>query len=221
MAKSDKIRHIKSFSSGGQKYSSSFTAGGLMLRETNAVLELLLSEDPENALIREAKEDRFLRINSESARKRVLQEIRHRKDTVNKDIWKYYVETIDVFKPLLLFYMCLKTYKLVFDFHFDVTLPTWKTTGKMAEHYAYELKLDELSNTDPLVDSWKENTRRKLITVYRRMLNEAGLLISNKLSIPSPPADFWCYALRYGDGWFMEACLLPDKKRRELKEHCK
>lgn len=206
---------------GKDTYGTSFTAGGLLHRETNAVLELLLSDQAEELLVQEAAEDRLIHINSESARIRSIREIRYRNRVVGKNFWQIYAEMPENFQKLMLFFACLKTYRLVFDFHFDVTLPNWKKTGNMPEIFSYEWKMDELAGKIDQVGNLSDTTRRKLVTVYRRMLKEAELVRTQKIFSAEAPDDFWCYFIKSGDAWFLEACFLDNLKRKKTKESCR
>lgn len=201
-------------------YIVSFTAGGLLLRETNAVLGLLLQENSEDLLVNEASEDRYIKINSESARKRALQEIRNRNRVVGNHFWEKYSNMSDQQQRLMLFYACLKTYKLVFDFHYDVTMPHWKKTNSLPEIFAYESKLDELSGKFDFFENLTESTRRKLVTVYRRMLTESGLVRGKSISSILLPDNFWCFFIELSDSWFLEACFLDPALRKTIKDNC-
>ncbi len=53
-----------------QKYSASFTTGGLLFKETNSLLPLLAAENATELIEKEKKENQYLQINSEAARGR-------------------------------------------------------------------------------------------------------------------------------------------------------
>lgn len=203
------------------QYTCSFTAGGLLFHETINVLELLKYENAEEKLFKEAFENRYIKIRSESARKRSLQEIRLRARFTDPIFWVKFSEMKKEEQQLILFFLCLKTYKLIFDFHFTVTIPGWKTTGHLPEHFSYFMKLDDIATNDSEVNTWTESSRIKSVTVYKRMLNEAGLLYKEKLISPQVNDQFWCFFFSKNEDWFPEACFISMTRRNELKDFCK
>ena len=203
------------------QYTCSFTAGGLLYHETINVLELLINEGAEENLFKEAFENKFIKIRSESARKRSLQEIRLRARFTDHNFWIKFSDMSKREQQLILFFLSLKTYRLIFDFHFNITLPGWKTTGHIPDHFSYLMKLDEIASHDAEVNSWTESSRLKSVTVYKRMMNEAGLLQKDKLVYPDVSDQFWCFFFSKNEDWFPEACFLSMARRNELKELCK
>lgn len=203
-------------------YSAAFTAGGLFYEETRSCLPLLKEEQAEELLIKEAEKNAYVKINAESARKRVLQELRKRHKQAPADFWEYFESAGEAEQRLLLLFLSMKTYRLVFQFHFDVTLPAWRGSSSELDDYYFHMKLDEIAAAHEEVDSWSESTRRKVITVYLRMLREAGLLSEAGLlqTPPGVPEAFWCYFVHQGEAWFLEAGLLGEHQRAGIIEAC-
>ena len=202
-------------------YSASFTAGALLYRETNALLSILLNNDSELLIAEEIKNNKLIQINSEASRKRVMQEIVKRFQIVPIDLWKYYELMTENEKKLTLFYSCLKLYRLIFDFHFEVTLKRQSISSDFPDNYFYQMKLDEIGMNDSEVDSWTEDTKTKTITVYHRILKEAGLIKGGKLTSVDASIDFWIFFGENRENWFFDACFLNANRKTEIIKYCK
>lgn len=201
---------------GHSSYSASFTAGSLLHRETSALLSLLQSDNAEQAIREEIKNNNLLHINSESSRKRVVFEISKRAKTINTSFWSFYSNCSVEEQKILLFYVCLKTYTLVFDFHFNVTVKQWYSSSQIIDPYFYQMELEEIATRDEQVDKWTDKTKRRTITVYMRMLKEIDMSDSeNNLKPISLPESFWRFFIQNREAWFLDACLLNgDEKER-------
>src|SRR5687767_2292045 len=104
-------------------YSASFTAGGILFNEFEAILNFIEKEDFNEFILQEAKDNNFLKIKTEAARKRVVTEIKKRVESTSQDFWVFYKSCTQEERKILLFYLCCKSYQLVSDFHFKVTIP--------------------------------------------------------------------------------------------------
>lgn len=203
------------------KYSASFTSGGLLLTEFEALLPVLLGSNVDTELKDEVAENRLLQLNAESTRKRIIGEIRKRATNFDNDFLSFFSAAGNDERKLLLFYIVLKTYKLVFDFHFDVTIPNWKRGNISIDPYNYQMKLDELSAANTEVDAWSELTKKKVVSVYIVMLNQSGLSKDKNLTKVIIEDNFWCYFIGRGDSWFLDACLLSSDTRDRINTLCR
>lgn len=201
-------------------YSASFTAGGLLYPEICALLDILMSDDRENLLQKELEENKLLKINSEKSRKRIIHEIKKRLKKTDIVFWDYFKNHTEKEKRLLLFYLSLKTYRLVFDFHFNVTVEKFKGGISKLDPYYYQMWMDQMASTRPEVDKWATSTRKKLISVYLVMLKAAGMVKEMVLSPVHVEDNFWCYFIEKNDPWFLEACLLKEDTRKRLIKSC-
>lgn len=197
-------------------YSAAFTSGGILYREINSVLPLIILQDKINLLNREKLENKYLSINSEASRKRVLQEIIKRVQSVKDDFWQLYINVQEDQKRLMLFFLCLNTYAIIKAFHFDVTLTNWRTLNRAVDIFGYKMKLDEIAGIDKDVDSWTDNTKQKVLTVCIRMLNEAGFTDHNLLVKPQLSSELSSYFILHDKSWFLEACFLNEHERKAL-----
>ena len=111
-------------------YSAAITGGGFLFTETNALLPLLQSTDREALLKDEKLNNRLLKINAETSRYRAIVEIARRYDTMPSSFWLDYQSMNEEDQLVALFFVILKTYKICFDFHVNVTMRKWNSISK-------------------------------------------------------------------------------------------
>jgi len=198
-----------------KKYSASFTAGSLLLEETSRIIDYIINDTIEEKK-KEIITNNAIKINSESARKRVLQEIRKRKRAVNPVVWKRFAVSNQSEQKILLFYVCLKTYTLLYDFQKEVVLENWKNMKRELDERDVELFLERKSYEHPEIDEWTDSTRDKVVQVVIRLLKEAGLLIDYKLLPLEANNEFWKLFVELNDGWLLEFALLNKDQRDKV-----
>ena len=199
------------------RYSASFTAGSLLHKETSALLPLLQSEDAGQMIREEVINNKILHINSESARKRIVTELTKRIGTVPLSFWSFYADSTEEEQKLLLFFLCLKTYPLMFDFHFNVTLKQWNSSSQIVDPYYYHMEIEEIAAKDEAVDKWTDTTRRKAISVYLSILRDVKLLNKQSLLQSVSSADcFWHFFISNQELWFLDACLLSNYEKERI-----
>ncbi len=198
-----------------KKYTASFTAGSLLLDETNRVLKYILNDELEIKR-NEIVQKNIIKINSEAARKRVLQEIRKRAKAVDKEVWYIFEDSSESEKKKILFYVSIKTYPILNDFIRDVIVPKWKSLKNEFEERDIEIFLEKKSVEHQEIENWSETTKAKVIQVIQRILRESGLLLNNNL-VPLQASDhFWKFFVQIDDRWFLEFALLNKEQREKI-----
>ncbi len=189
------------------KYDANFTAGGLYYNEFSNLRDYLLDQNFEEVVIGDVEENRFLAIKTLSARKRVVSEIIRRYKVMSPDFWIFFKGLNEPESKLALLYVCLKTYPIVFDLHFQVTVSKYKTGMDLSE-YDIQMRLDELSTLSKDIESWSNTTIKKINTQYRKALKDAGLFDGLKLRrLNGIREGFWSYYKENDESWFLEACF--------------
>ncbi len=190
-----------------QKYDANFTAGGIFFNEFSNLKPYLLEEDFEEIIKNDIEENKILAITTLSARKRIVSEIIRRHKTMSHHFWDFFQCVNDPESKLALFYVCLKTYPIAFDLHFQVTVKK-QILGAELTDYDIQMRLDELSSISEDVENWSETTIRKINTQYRTAIKDAGLLTKKKLHQPvNVNPMFWAYFKENNESWFLEACF--------------
>ena len=198
-------------------YTAAITGGGFLLEETKALLPLLQSDNREQLLKDERLNNRLLKINAETSRYRAIMEIARRYDAMPSTFWlDYQAMGIDD-QQVALFFVILKTYKICFDFHVNVTMRNWNSISKSVTYDDIEMEFNEVSARDEFVDSWSDKTKRKVASAYLTILRKVGILdIEDKLH-PLSATNF-AYYISCGEQWFLEACLLMPYEIEAIKK---
>lgn len=198
-------------------YSAALGGGGFLFEETDAILPLLQSENSDTLLKDEIQHNRLLQMNAERTRSKAILEIKRRYNAMPLSFWTEYQQMEEDDRKAALMYAILKTYKIVFDFHVNVTMPKWNSIAKKVELADLMIELDEISARDQFVDSWTDNTKRKIAGAYLTLLRRSGMSDKQgnlaQLQIGNP--EF--YLNGDGEPWFLEAALMPAYQIEELK----
>jgi len=190
------------------KYTGSFTAGALLHHEFVVIQPFMQEENLTDLLALEVKQNKYLAIKTEAARKRIVREMRNRIINAPSSFWPFFYNLPVVEQRLALFYLCLKSYLLIFDFHFEVVVPKWKLHSKDLDNYDIQMRMDRIASFDETVYNWTDQTKKKLVTKYRKILQEAGLMRDDKLIKPEGITnEFWQYFIQLNEPWFIEACF--------------
>ncbi|MDE5850782.1 MAG: DUF1819 family protein, partial [Muribaculaceae bacterium] len=155
-------------------YSASITGGGFLFNETNALLPLLLDENAAALIKDEVLNNNILHINSEKSRKRNVAEIKRRFDAVPRAFWNDYLNMDEENKRIALFFVLLKTYKILFDFHANVTMRRWRSASQDISIDDLFMEFNSISAKDEFVDSWSESTKKKVASGYMSILRHCN-----------------------------------------------
>lgn len=190
------------------KYDANFTAGGIFFNEFYALKDILLHENFNELIKLEVEQNNKIGIATRSARTRVIREIKRRYNNVPFDFWTNFFTWNVYEQKLSLLYLCLKTYPLISDLHFEVIVKKYKT-GQTLEAYDIQMRMDEISSFDNDVAKWSAITLKKINVHYRKALKDAGLY-DGKLLLKESKASssFWDYFKNNNESWFLEACFI-------------
>ena len=198
-------------------YTAAITGGGFLFTETNVLLPLLQSPDRESLLKDEKLNNRLLQINAETSRYRAIMEIARRYDAMPVSFWNDYQAMNDADQQVALFFVILKTYKICFDFHINVTMRKWNSISKQLVYEDIEMEFSEVSARDEFVDSWSDKTKRKVASAYLTVLRKVGILDKDDNLHPLSASNF-DYYITNGEQWFLEACLLQPYQIDNIKK---
>lgn len=189
------------------KYNGTFSSNGVLFNETIRLVDVLKSEEVNVGLAKDIKENRLLQINSEETRGRAIREIRKRNRYAEPGFWEDFSLANEDEQRLLFFYLCLKTYRILFDLHFLVTVKRYHIDSTMPETFYYKMATDELASENKTVAAWSETTLTKTLSNYRSLLRVSGLLKGDQLTTPFVPVSFWNKFKERNEYWFLEACF--------------
>ncbi len=199
----------------------SITGFALQFAEFKRVLPLMMADNAEVLINDELVNNRLLQINSQSSRYRLLTEIRRRYQSMPVDFWCDFLEMNATAQRAALFFAVLKTYKLVFDIHFNLTVRCWRATDIYIDRQSVLDAIEEIGAQDEFVNRWSEATKIRSAAQYLTMLRQVGLIEVkgqvNKLQPLRLDNEDYAYYLRRGDDWFLEACLLFSYEIQDIK----
>lgn len=198
-------------------YTAAITGGGFLFEETNALLPLLKSDDRESLLKDEKINNHILKINAETSRYRAIMEIARRYDAMPASFWDDYLAMTEDDQRIALFFVILKTYKICFDFHVNVTMRKWNSISKSLVYDDIDMEFNEVSARDEFVDSWSDKTKRKVASAYLTILRKVGILDKEDQLHPLTASNFDYYIIN-GEQWFLEACLLQPYQIENIKK---
>ena len=159
----------------------------------------------------------MLKINAETSRDRAIAEIVRRYDAMPSSFWVDYLEMNGDDQMVALFFVILKTYKICFDFHVNVTMRKWNSISKSVVYDDIEMEFNEVSAQDEFVDSWSDKTKRKVASAYLTVLRKVGILDKDDQLHPLTASNF-DYYITHGEQWFLEACLLQPYQIDNIKK---
>jgi len=197
------------------KYSASFTAGGLLYDETIALLPFL-NENNYELLDDQLGDNSVLQINSLSARKRVLHEIKKRYRLVGSNVFDSLNSADQVEQKIILLYICAKSYSLVFDFLIDVVIEKWLSRDLEITTQMVRIFLEKQSEKHPEIEEWTELTMKKITGTVVKMIKDSGFIQNGKLTPIDASDEFWHQFVLYGDTWFLNTSLLNEKQREQV-----
>lgn len=200
-------------------YSASFTAAALMQDEMNAVLPYLLKDDSFQTVKLIENSLEILPIQSASARERVTLEMVKRFRAVPRSFWEDYSMYFDAQKSLALFYVILKTYRLLFEFQLNVAVKRFNSANNTLRMDDLWMEFYDIASRDSFVDSWTDKTKKKAISVYLTILRQVGLLNpeTETLQRISIIQEAFVPFVQLGELWFLQACFIPAYEIETIK----
>lgn len=203
-------------------YSAAITGGGFLYYEYRRILPLMMSTDSQQLLKEEIENNQILQVNSKAARKRFIAEFKRRFASVPVYFWQTWQDWSEEGQRAGLFFAILKTYKLLFDFHFNVTVKRWNSIELQISKSDIMMEFNEIAAHDSFVDSWSENTKDRCASQYLTILRQVGLMKENTNDLQSirPDSSELEYYFRAGEDWFLDACLLYPYEINDIKSNC-
>lgn len=191
----------------------------MMYNETLVVVQMFLNEDSEVAK-RKLKEDaEYLKIQSVAARERVIAELSKRYEAMPKVFWTDFMSLPEGQQRLALFFVLLKTYRLLFHFQVELALPKYNSIDRVLGSNDVSMCLNEIASKDEFVNGWSEQTRKKISSTYITILKQAGLIdkTNGELMAPAISDEELARYAQSGDVWFLQACFLPQYRIEQIK----
>lgn len=201
-------------------YSASFTGATMMYNEMNIVVEKLLENDSPETVKALRTDAQYLMIKSSTSRERVASELVKRFRTMPVSFWKEYLGLGEKQQRLALFFVILKTYKVLFEFQVNLAIPKYNSVDRVLTKNDAYAALAEIASRDEFVDSWTAETRDRVASHYVTMVKQAGLSDKETGELRTPDVsdqDLLPY-IKTGDVWFLQSCFLPSYRIEQIKQ---
>ena len=199
-------------------YSAALTGCGFMIDEMTACLPLLMSPDCDELMKKEVSESNILLMKSQQTRYRASIEFKRRYAAVPETFWQKYQNMSKEQQQVAMYFVCLKTYRILFDLHINVAIRKWKSANRSITKKDAINEIYEIASNEEFVDSWSEETKDRVATSFLTFMRRAGFL-DEKDTLQAPKLneqDYRIY-LELGDSWFLEACFL---EQYEIENIC-
>ncbi len=198
------------------KYSTAFTAGALLLRETEALITEIKDVDAFLA----GKEDvdfNAIPVNAESSKKRIKQEIEKRLLAINDEVLlNKFLSSDKNGKNSILFYGICKCYPIIKHFMLEVVLTKWKNLDLELEVDDYINFIYRKIDFHPELGKITEKSIYKSGQVALKMMTDLGMLNKNKLQKVKINHQILKYITSVGDNWFLDVLLLSENEKQEI-----
>lgn len=198
-------------------YTAALTGAGFLQDEMTAILPMLMSPEADTLLEDEKRYNRVLHINAETSRKKAIGEFKRRYKSVPPGFWHDFLNLSREDQTVALFFVMLKTYKILFDFHVNVTMRKWNSVVRQVELSDLMIELYEIAARDAFVDTWSDATKKKVAGSYLTILKKVGM-VDYQGALQTLSCGNIDYYLRIGEPWFLEACLLQPYQIENIKK---
>lgn len=190
-------------------YSAALTGCSFMIDEMNACLPMLMEENSDALLKEEVYSGKILMMKSVQTRSRAVFEFKRRYNAVPKEFWTRYLNMSRQQQLVAMYFVCLKTYRILFDLHINVALKKWKSANRLVTKNDAMSELYEISSNEEFVDSWSEETKDRVASSFLTYMRRAGLL-NNSGELQAPTLNEMDYRIyvEMGESWFLQACFL-------------
>lgn len=197
------------------------TACGFMPNEMKAMLPLLLSPDADALLKKEISENNILLIKSEASRKKAVLEFKRRFNAVPREFWERFATVSESTQLWAMFFVNLKTYRIYFDFQTNVVVQNWNGINRTVSYNDVISELYQISANDEFVNSWSDETKKRIPSFFLTMIRQVGLLDAKTSELRSPQVneEEFAYFLKINEAWFLDACLLEQYVINRIKSY--
>jgi hypothetical protein len=202
------------------RYSFSFLAGALYLRESVAIAELLSKHHDWEEVMRRAREDNLLRQRTKASQVRLLREIRYRLEDFSAEELAFFCSASASDQRQLLFIAICQRFRFIREFTEEVLRPKAFSLELQLYPSDFARFFDRKGAEAPELEELTDKSRAKIKQVLTRMVAEAGLLDSTRSQrIQRPiPSKALVRIVSEHDPKRLRFLLLPDADIRQLRQ---
>ncbi|MYL24306.1 DUF1819 family protein [Halomonas alkaliantarctica] len=161
-------------------YNSDLIGGGLMVRESRLVADLLLQGVGETSWQHAIIDENRLQKNRPATARRMAQAIRKRLERLEPPFWQALRDGDDQLATQVSFCAALARNLLLVEFLETVVADAFVTQAETLPAYQWDEFLAERAFRDPSIAEWSSSSKRKMGQVAYRMLAEVRVLASSR-----------------------------------------
>jgi hypothetical protein len=134
--------------------------------------------------------------------------------------WEHHLTLSHDDQQMSMFYVMLKTYKVLLDFQLNVVLRQWNSVSQQVTNNDLLACINDISTKDDFVASWSDQTKSKIVSSFMTILKKVGMLNERTLDLqPMQASDqSFAYYIKIGEPWFLDACLLQPWEIDRIKQ---
>lgn len=144
----------------------------MMFHETDVIVPMFMAGDPGEAIRTARADTSVFQIKAEKSRDRVAKEILKRYKALPGSFWEWNLSLAEGPRRVALFYVLLKTYRLLFEFQVNLAIPKYNSPDRVLTKNDVQAALSEIASRDEFVDSWSGETRDRLSSQYLAKLRQ-------------------------------------------------
>jgi hypothetical protein len=199
------------------KYSTAFTAGALLLRETEAFI-IEIKDFEEFLCGNENIDSNVIPVNAESSKKRLKNEIEKRLLAINNENLLNQFSSLDKNgKNTMLFYGICKCYPIIKHFMLEAVLNKWQNLDVDLEVNDFSNFIYRKMDFHPELEKITDKTIYKCGQVVLKMLKDLGMLNHNKLQKITVNNAVLKNIVSIGDNWFLDVIVLNETEKQEIQ----
>ena len=167
-----------------KEYNLSFTAGGLLYRESLVVVQQFGELLDWHSVRESVRADNLLQARTQNSARRILQEIVLRLKHLTEGQFELLLSGSPSEQRSLLWVAICKRYDLIREFASEIVREKFMAMNHELFPYEYDAFFENKAATHPEMKKISKSTRNKLRQVVFKMLREAGLITEKNMIQP-------------------------------------
>ncbi len=164
-----------------EKYSMSFTTGGLFYNESVLLATLYLESEDWDAVKQEVISENYLQARTISSMKRTCREVISRLQTLNHKELNLFVNTHPIEQQKILWLAVCRRFRFIAEFASEVVREHFITLKNRLEYEDFDMYFNRKAEWHDELDKIKPSTFAKLRQVLFKIMREAEILLPGNI----------------------------------------
>lgn len=158
------------------KYSAGIVSSSFWLYESKTTAEYLLEEISKKELIELSLSENIYQVDSERRAKRMAGNLFNRFNGFSEELLRYFISADSNSSKLFVLIAIIKNDKLFFEFMYEVFREHIILGNFNINDSDLDIFFMNKTNQSEIIENWSETTIKKLKSIYKLFLIEAGIL---------------------------------------------